>query len=309
MAKRLPKLDSAQLEAFEGRLSQSSLSKQQQRTIMASMRVAANPQAETPQFGYMSLTPTRRAIATKSISATSAIFTSIANDVRIGASEQSEIDDALLEAQVAGESKIEWGLILALLSFFLFPPAQEKALHDEIEGAYIAAWQLAVKEQAALYGCPNARIGSPTGASLRDIQKLARRDSESIAKTYNREAESALRRLYESNPLGTSNYYLSGMAQWANTRQIQKNLTIGIQNVQAGYFLGQRDFHAYNSLQTGYRFSGAPPVCPICSRLMGMGEVDFETMATNSCPVHPSCPHYWVATRVYKIPCSQMWVG
>jgi hypothetical protein len=223
--------------------------------------------------------------------------------------EQSEFNEELATAQAEDSKALEWAIVLALLAYFLFPKVQESTLYESILNAYVSAWQLAIKEQAAKYGCPNARIGSPSGASLREIKRLVKRDADSIAKTYNENAQNALRKLYDANPLGNVAYYVGGMAEWANTRQLQKNLTIGINNVQSGYQLGLQDFHVNNQLQTEYRFSGAPPVCPICSKLMSLGAVDYQTMASNPAPAHSNCPHYWVSTKAYKIPCATMWTG
>jgi len=307
MAKRLPRLDTAQLESFQQRLSKSGISRTQQNTIMASMRVAANPLSETPEYGMASLTTERRKIADASVQETASIFSFI-NNFAVPFDEQMAFNEELTTAQ-GDEGALEWAVVLALLAYFLFPRSELKTLYDSILEAYSSAWQLAVKEQAVKYGCPNARIGNPSGASLRQMKEWAERDSDSIANTYDENAQSALKKLYEANPLGTVAYYLAGMAEWASSRQAQKNLTIGINNVQGGYQLGLQDFHINNQLRTEYRFGGSPPVCPICSRLMGMGAVDYETMASNGAPVHPNCPHYWTSTKAYTIPCNGMWTG
>jgi hypothetical protein len=255
------------------------------------------------------LPPERRRIADNSIRDTASVF-SFGYNFAVDFDEQQEFNTALETAQSEGKEKLEWSIVLALLYFFLFPKEQEKTLYEAIESAYIQAWQLAIKEQAAKYGCPYARIGSPSGSSLREIQKLARRDSDSIAKTYNEDAQRALRRLYDANPLGAVGYYLNGMAEWASSRQQQKNLTIGITNVQNGYGIGLQDFVVNNQLETGFRLVGAPPVCPTCTYIMGLGEVDFQTvMAYGFGLIHVGCPHRWETTKVYKIPCDRMWVG
>jgi hypothetical protein len=309
MSNRLPRLNPAELEALQRRLEQSNLSPNQQATIMASMLTAANPQAETAEYGYASLPTARRAIATQSIEDTSAVFASVAASTVIDLEYQQEYQESLVTAQNEGLSALEWSIVLGLLAFFLFPREQEKSLYESIESAYVAAWQLAIKEQALRYGCNVARVGSPSGSSLAEIRRMVKRDVESIMKTYDANAQSALRKLYDANPLAPISYYLNGMQEWANTRQLQKNLTIGINNVQAGYQLGLQDFHVKNALRTKYRFTGAPPVCAVCSRLMGMGSVDYETMASNPASVHPNCPHYWVSVNTYTIDCASIWTG
>lgn len=307
---RLPALDPAQMGGFQSRLAKTNLSRQQQRTIMASMRVAANPEAETPEFGFASLPPDRRAIASKSISDTSGVFSAISQNTKVDIEEQNELDEALLNAQIEGKDKIDWSIVLALLAFFIFPAEQTKSLYDAILAAYISAWQLAIREQAAKYGCPYAQAGYPRGASLQEIVRLARRDADSIVNTYNTNAQSALRQLYEANPLGTVNYYLSGMREWATSRQQQKNLTIGIYNVQNGYGLGLQDFVAHNRIETGFRLVGPPPVCPTCMYLMGLGEVDYQTvMSYGFGGIHANCPHRWETTKTYTITCDKMWTG
>jgi hypothetical protein len=290
-------------------MEQSNLSPNQQAVIMASMLTAANPQAETAEYGYASLPTTRRAIATQSIEDTSAIFGAVAASTVIDLEYQQEYQQSLVAAQNEGLSALDWSIVLGLLAFFLFPREQEKSLYESIESAYVAAWQLAIKEQALRYGCNVARVGSPSGSSLTEIRRMVKRDVESITKTYDTNAQSALRRLYNANPLAPISYYLNGMQEWANTRQLQKNLTIGINNVQAGYQLGLQDFHVKNALRTKYRLVGAPPVCSVCSRVMGMGAVDYETMLSNASPLHVNCPHYYVAVNTYTIDCRSIWVG
>jgi hypothetical protein len=308
MAKRpqnLPALNRAELEAINLRLSKIA-SPRSRRLIMDSLNAAANPKAESPEYGIQSLPPERRKIADNSVRDTAQVF-SFTNNFAIPIDEQLEFNEDL--AQVEEGKGLEWAIVLALLTYFLFPQNETKSLYDSILSAYVSAYQLALKEQAGRYGCAFARIGNPTAYSMAEMQAWAQRDSESIAKTYDKEAESALRKLYDANPLGTISYYVNGMAQWASTRQARKNLTIGINNVQGGYQLGLQDFHVMNSLQTKYAFSGAPPVCPICVRLFGMGHCDYETMASNPAPVHPACPHYWVSVRTYSIDCATMWTG
>ena len=308
MAKRpqnLPAFNRAELEAINLRLGKIA-SPQSRRMIMASLNAAANPQAESPEYGIQSLPPERRKIADSSVRDTAQAFSFI-NNFAIPIGEQLEFNEDL---QSVEEGKaLEWAIVLGLLVYFLFPKSEEKSLADSILSAYVSAYQLALREQAGRYGCAFARIGSPTAYSMAQMKDWADRDAESIANTYDKEAESQLKKLYQANPLGAIGYYLNGMAQWASTRQARKNLTIGINNVQAGYQLGLQDFHVMNQLQTKYAFSGAPPVCPVCVRLFGMGHVSYETMATNPAPTHPNCPHYWLSVRTYSIDCATMWAG
>lgn len=310
MAKRpqnLPAFDKAQLEALDRRL-EVIAPPETRRMIMASLNAAANPATETPEYGIASLPPDRRKIADSSVRETAAIF-GFASNFEVPFDEQMAFNESLGETQNEDSKALEWAVVLALLAYFLFPRSEVKTLYDSILSAYVSAWQLAIKEQAARYGCNGAIVGNPPAASLATMKEWAKRDSDSIADTYDKDAENALRKLYDANPLGNIAYYINGMAQWANTRQLRKNLTIGINNVQAGYQLGLQDFHVNNQLKTKYAFSGAPPICPICVRLYGAGHVDYQTMATNSAPVHPNCPHFWVSVNTYQIPCSEIWTG
>lgn len=310
--KRLPRLDKAQLEAFTERLDRmvksGDINRGQANTIMASMRVAANPQAETAEYGIASLPPERRRIADSSVRETASIF-SFGNNFEVPFDEQLSFNEALQSAQTDNHA-LEWSIVLGLLAYFLFPESQVKSLYDSILKAYSAAWQLAIKEQAAKYGCANARVGSPSGASLGQMKEWAKRDAESIEKTYNREAQSQLSKLYDANPLGAVQYYLTGMAEWAMSRQTTKNLTIGINNVQAGYGLGLQDFVVNNQLKTQFRLVGPAPVCRDCSYLMGLGAVDYDVvMRYGFGLIHPNCPHRWETTKVYKIDCGALWAG
>lgn len=308
-ARNLPALDRARLEAINNRLIGINTPPQTRQAIMASLNAASNRQAETPQAGIASLPSERRTIAEQSVQDMAELF-GFTQNVVVDFDEQMELQEALAKAEADGKDKLDWRLIVAIfLAYFLFPHEKEKSLYDSILSAYVAAWESAIKEQASRYGCNISRVGKPPLASMMQIREWAKRDSDSIVKTYDSEAQNALRRLYESNPLGTTAYYLNGMASWASSRQQHKNLTIGINNVQAGYQLGLQDFHIGNKLKTTYKFVGSVPVCPLCMRLFTMGFVDYETMASNGAPVHPNCGHWWESVNTYQIECATMWTG
>jgi hypothetical protein len=309
MAKRpqnLPALNRAELEAINLRLSKIA-SPRSRRLIMDSLNAAANPKAESPEYGIQSLPPERRKIADNSVRDTAQVF-SFTNNFAIPIDEQLEFNEDL--AQVEEGKGLEWAIVLALLTYFLFPQNETKSLYDSILSAYVSAYQLALKEQAGRYGCAFARIGNPTAYSYAEMQAWAQRDSESIAKTYDKEAESALRKLYDANPLGTISYYVNGMAQWAVSSRAKRNLVIGIQNAQKGYGLGLQDFHVMNQLETKYRLVGAPPVCPVCVRVFSMGYVDYAFAASyGMAGLHIGCPHWFESVRTYQIDCATMWSG
>lgn len=307
--RNLPAFNKPELEAINNRLQAANIPSSSREMIMRSLNAAANPQVETPEFGIQALPTERRRIAEQSAQETGEIF-SFTNNVVIDYAEQSDYNEALANAKAEGKDSLSWELVAALfLAYFLFPKAQEASLFDSILNAYVAAWSSAIAEQAARYGCRGAVIGNPPRASLNQMREWAKRDSDSIISTYDKEAQSALRKLYDANSLGAIAYYLSGMAQWASTRQQRKNLTIGINNAQRGYQLGLQDFHVNNKLETKYAFSGAPPICPICVKLYSLGHVDYQTMVSNSAPVHPACPHYWVSVNTYRIDCATIWTG
>jgi hypothetical protein len=309
MAKRpqnLPALNRAELEAINLRLSKIA-SPRSRRLIMDSLNAAANPKAESPEYGIQSLPPERRKIADNSVRDTAQVF-SFTNNFAIPIDEQLEFNEDL--AQVEEGKGLEWAIVLALLTYFLFPQNETKSLYDSILSAYVSAYQLALKEQAGRYGCAFARIGNPTAYSMAEMQAWAQRDSESIAKTYDKEAESALRKLYDANPLGTISYYVNGMAQWAVSSRAKRNLVIGIQNAQKGYGLGLQDFHVMNQLETKYRLVGAPPVCPVCVRVFSMGYVDYAFAASyGMAGLHIGCPHWFESVRTYSIDCATIWTG
>lgn len=312
MAKRpqnLPAFNRAELEAINNRLARIA-SPESRRLIMASLNAAANPQAETAEYGIASLPPARRVLAETSVRETGQIF-SFSNNFEIPFDEQVAFNEELGNLVLDRDAKaLEWSIVLALLVYFLFPQNEVKSLEASILSAYVAAYQLALREQAGRYGCAFARIGQPTAYSLEQMKAWANRDAESIARTYDKEAESVLKKLYQVNPLGTISYYLSGMSEWANTRQVRKNLTIGINNTQKGYGLGLMDFHTMNQLETKYRLVGAPPICPICVKVFSMGYVDYSVAASyGMASLHINCPHWFESVRTYSIDCASIWSG
>lgn len=301
---RLPRLSKSQLEFMAKRLD----GVRGANLIMDSLNAASNGQAETPESGLASLPPSRRNIANRSIQQTDSLFGDVASN-EIGMQEQVELQKALNEAESKGRDGIAWSIVLGLLAFFLMTEKQKRNLYEIILSAYIDAYMLAIKEQAARHGCTSNTVKRPSGADLAKLERLAKRDAESIPDTYAREAQNELERLWRANPLGNLMYYIQGMQAWEARRGSRKSITIGIQNAQAGYQLGLEAFHIKNDLSSKYKFVGAAPVCKICVRLFGLGHVDFATMQSNPAPVHINCGHWWEEVSPKRIACNEIWVG
>lgn len=305
--RRLPRLDRAQIETLDRRLR--SMNIMGRDAILASLNAAANPQAETPEFGLSSLPQSRRSIAERSIAQSSLVFDNAVSQ-SIGLDELQAFDEALQEAQVEQKEGLDWSLVLLLLGFFLISANQQDDLEEFILSAYIDAYMLGIRESAASHGC-NASPRRPSGSQLAQLKQWAKQDAQSIGDTYQREAQNELQRLWLANPLGNIAYYTAGMTAWANQRKSHKSITIAINNAQKGYWYGQEQFILKNGLaiSSKWRFAGVPPICPICVRLFGLGHVDFATAQSNPLPAHVNCPHYWEEVNPKNLGCEGLWLG
>lgn len=170
-------------------------------------------------------------------------------------------------------------------------------------------WATALRAEAARHGC-NKAPRAPSGSDLAELRRMSREDAESIARTWNRDVERQLEKLYAANPRGNRNYYARGMEAWAAEREAYKGPQIAIvTETTTAEYARQRFQEANYSGKERYRFEGPPPTCRECATLFAAGTVAETFIRRHPCPVHLGCPHRWVAVKLPKIPCNEMWLG
>lgn len=157
------------------------------------------------------------------------------------------------------------------------------------------------------HGCNSLNIPEPRGAELQELQQMSRNDARSIANTWNQDVTRHVERLFDQNRRGNRQYYFSNLERWASDRDAWKSPSVALNTETTTRQFVQIQFRFNNNLRGGrYRFSGPPPICPICISLFAMGVVDEDTMLANQAPVHPNCPHEWRQVAPEQIPCEDM---
>jgi len=172
-----------------------------------------------------------------------------------------------------------------------------------------AAWVTALQELAREHGCRSRRPTAPRREQLKELQRQAREDARSIARTWNRDVLREIRRLYDANPRGNRRYYARNMERWADARSEWKDPQIALQTEATTRWYAQEEFRRLNGLNERFVFSGPPPTCEVCVRLFAAGVVDKRFVERHATPVHVNCPHEWTAVAPKQLRCKDMWLG
>ena len=152
--------------------------------------------------------------------------------------------------------------IIALL--YSMQPEEVNALANELLERRKAAWMTAMSEKASRYGAP-AAIRPPRLKDLEKLRRMAKADARQIARTWARDVERQLARLYQENPRGNRHFYASRMEQWARERAAWKDRQIALQTEQTTRFYAQQRFRQENGLtDVKLVVVGPPPVCQVC---------------------------------------------
>lgn len=172
------------------------------------------------------------------------------------------------------------------------------------------AWSVSLIEQARQAGYTGP-VNPPSRGDLAWLRAEARQDAQSIVRTWNRDAERQLRRLYEANPRGNRTYYIRHMEQWAADREVWKGKQIAVTTEQKARTYAQERFLQENGLRGDlYVMVGPPPVCGACVGYFAAGVVDQEFVDAHPLPAHIGCPHEW--RRIGRVPAPaphELWVG
>ena len=182
-------------------------------------------------------------------------------------------------------------------------------LAREIERQRTAAWWDAMRTEAQRLGYRGS-VPLPRGEALDMIRRQSIEDAQSVTRTYNRDLEREIVRLYRENPRGNRHYYTSNIEQWHARRAEWKNRQIALMNDKSARQWARQAFIEHNAVRTDYRFVGPAPVCDDCAANFARGRVDQAFVDANPAPLHPNCPHEWATVGARAgVPVNQLWVG
>lgn len=183
------------------------------------------------------------------------------------------------------------------------------SLNQQLTQQLTVTYRQVIQSQLALYGCQKLATG-PDSEAQRWIAEKAQKDSEGIARTYDRELRSQINRIYQGNKKTNRYGYMRALDAWIAGRNLYKVPSISLNTmVKAREYAAQR-FRDENNIQTKMRFVGPPPVCKKCLQLKGLGLVTVAAAKKYGDSQHPSCPHRWEAVIPTKIKCGdETWTG
>jgi hypothetical protein len=165
-----------------------------------------------------------------------------------------------------------------------------------------------IQGQLVLYGCQKLVTG-PDAISQRWIEAYAKKNSEGIARTYNRELSNKISALYQANPRGNRRYYARALDAWILKRNSYKLPSIALNTAAAIREYAQQRFREENGIEGRFLFVGPPPVCEKCLRLKSLGVVTEAEARRYGNSQHVGCPHEWEQLIPKKIDCDEAWTG
>jgi len=195
--------------------------------------------------------------------------------------------------------------------FYQMQPEDVDALEASLLEQEKRAWRTALAEKAQQYAGRRLAPRDPSGADLRQLREWARRDAESVARTYNREVGRQIQRLFEANPRGNRVYYAKHMEAWAQARGAKHMPMVALNTVQQTREYAKERFRAMNGLRPrGFVLAGPPPVCEECNEAQAAGVVDESYIHRHPMPAHFRCAHEWEEVPGARAPALRdLWLG
>lgn len=199
--------------------------------------------------------------------------------------------------------------IIALL--YKMTDDETVALQEDLLKQMTRAWQRGINDEARKFGCSTGRANAPRGEDLREMKSFAKRDAESIAKTYNRDVVREIERLYALNPRGNRRYYTVNMERWILRRNAYKAPQIALMTETNIRQYARQRFWKMNQITAGFRMTPLTATCKECIRIIARGTVSQAFMEKYPCPRHIGCIHEYSTVNVKpaRIPCNRMWLG
>lgn len=172
------------------------------------------------------------------------------------------------------------------------------------------AWRTAIAKEARAFGY-RGPVNDPRRGDLAYLRAESVKDAQSIQRTFNRDIERQLQKLYQANPRGNRFYYAKHLDAYIRQRDSWKTRQIARQTEYTAAGYAQRRFWEENGLRGDwFVFDGPPPVCATCVQLFSLGPVRQDVVDRNPTPVHIGCPHTWRRLgHVEAPPLDDLWVG
>lgn len=172
-----------------------------------------------------------------------------------------------------------------------------------------ASWVNHISDLAKKHGC--SQLGqTPKGADAAKFRADAKRDAESIVRTYNRELEAEIKRIVKDNPKANRNTIAKRLASWKKRRDGHKIWAIGLNtDANARQLAFQRFYQNNPQIRRQFVAAGPPAVCRICLRIFAAGIVDFEYTQRNPLAAHYACPHFYRPVAPQRVECAKLWVS
>lgn len=197
-----------------------------------------------------------------------------------------------------------------LLLLYEMQPEEIDALSANMLEERKVVWKTTLKNLARAYGCPNASPRDPSLKDLAELRAMSDEDAASIAKTWSRDVEREINRLFDENPRGNRYYYIKNLEAWAREREQWKSAQIGNVTEHGTSFYALTRFREENDISGDlYVYQGPDPVSENCVNRTNAGIVDFNFVRTNPVPNHPNCVHVWRLVSRQQLECESIWLG
>jgi len=189
-------------------------------------------------------------------------------------------------------------------------PDDVEQLTERLEQQMVVVYRQTIQLQLNLYRCQRLVTG-PDAQSQAWIENKAQADAESIARTYRRELENQIKRIYESNPRSNRFLYMRELDAWATRRNQYKLPSIALNTMTAVRRYATDRFIVENGIKGKFVLVGPPPVCLICIRIKAKGPMTFEQtqQPRNQLPAHVNCVHQYGQLIPTAIDCENAWTG
>ena len=197
-----------------------------------------------------------------------------------------------------------------LLLLYKMQPEEVAALSDDLLDQRKDVWKRTLARRAREYGVPGASPNAPRGGDLTELKAMSNEDAKSIAATWERDVERQIERLFNDNPRGNRNYYISNMERWARDREQWKSVQIANVTERGTAFYAETRFRQENDVTADrYIYQGPAPVSAECVKRFGAGVVDFSYVRRHGTPAHVNCPHVWELVTTQRLDPATIWVG
>jgi hypothetical protein len=204
--------------------------------------------------------------------------------------------------------KLMSNLLKILLLLYRMMDDDIKQLSDDLLIVRKRVYTQTLTDEARRVGC-NRTGSAPRKSQLKDLRRMCDSDARQIARTYNKDVQRRLERLYQDNPRGNRRYYAKNMRAYLEKRSAWKTIQVALNTETTTRAYAQQQFRNNNRIQAFYVFAGPSPVCSDCAKLYSMGLVTQAVVDVNPAPVHLNCTHSWSLRPTQRVECDELWIG